>query len=198
MHTAGLRFLVLVAAVFLIGSIAPVQAQGAFSHGTVVALQGTPHLWFADERGVLHWGGDTRALAGKHIAWSNRVEVSLRPTPHAAGWRSLAIRRPAERRRSHLSGQVGDRLGVAAAAPHPVHRRRGAIRDQRQQLRQLRDRPPGMGGPLWHLGGRSATRRFGLGCTCYHTSATEYTVRGWRVACRHRHCAGHVSHDWDR
>ena len=68
MHTARLRFLVLTLALCLIGSIAPVQAQGAFSHGTVVALQGTPHLWFADEQGVLHWGGDTRALAGKHIA----------------------------------------------------------------------------------------------------------------------------------
>ena len=27
--------------------------------------KGTPHLWFADEHGVLHWGGDTRALAGQ-------------------------------------------------------------------------------------------------------------------------------------
>lgn len=46
-------------------------------HGMVVSLQGTPHLWIADEHGVLHWGGDTRALAGKHIAWSNRVKVNL-------------------------------------------------------------------------------------------------------------------------
>ena len=77
MRNATLRFLALVIGVFLISGAAPVQAQGTFAHGAVVALQGTPHLWFADEQGLLHWGGDTRALAGKHIVWSNRVEVSL-------------------------------------------------------------------------------------------------------------------------
>ena len=94
MNTAGLRFLVLVLAVCLIGSTAPVQAQGTFAHGAVVALQGTPHLWFADEQGVLHWGGDTRALAGKHIAWSNRVEVSLdqlRTLPVGDPWLSAGL-----------------------------------------------------------------------------------------------------------
>ncbi len=45
--------------------------------GAVVGLAGTPHLWIADESGVLHWGGDTRALAGKHVDWSNRRDVSL-------------------------------------------------------------------------------------------------------------------------
>ena len=77
MRNATLRFLALVVTVSLIGGATPVQAQGTFSHGTVVALQGTPHLWFADEQGVLHWGGDTRALTGRHITWNNRVEVSL-------------------------------------------------------------------------------------------------------------------------
>ncbi len=94
MRNATFRFLVLVVTVFLLGSVAPVQAQGAFSHGTVVALQGTPHLWFADEHGVLHWGGDTRALAGKHIAWSNRVEVSLdqlRTLPVGDPWLSAGL-----------------------------------------------------------------------------------------------------------
>jgi len=38
MYTAGLRFLVLTLAVCLIGSIALVQAQGAFSNGIVVAF----------------------------------------------------------------------------------------------------------------------------------------------------------------
>ena len=33
-----------------------IQAQETYQHGTVVALQGTPHLWFADEQGVLHMG----------------------------------------------------------------------------------------------------------------------------------------------
>ena len=77
MRKATLRFLALVIAVFLMGSAAPGQAQGAFAHGTIVGLQGTPHLWFADEHGILHWGGDTRALAGRHIDWDNRAEVSL-------------------------------------------------------------------------------------------------------------------------
>ena len=46
-----------------LGLAVPVQAQGVFSHGTVIALQGTPHLWIAGDQGVLHWAGDTRALA---------------------------------------------------------------------------------------------------------------------------------------
>lgn len=60
--------------------LAPALAAGAgitISHGTVVGLQGTPHLWIADTEGVLHWGGDTRALAGRTINWDDRVEVSL-------------------------------------------------------------------------------------------------------------------------
>ncbi len=77
MRNATFRFLALVVAVFLLGSAAPVQTQGAFAHGTVLALQGTPHLWFADEHGVLHWGGDTRALSGKHVNWNDRRDVSL-------------------------------------------------------------------------------------------------------------------------
>ena len=64
----------------LISALAPVlmvQAQGVFAHGAVVALQGTPHLWIADEQGGLHWAGDTRALAGRHVRWDNRIEVTL-------------------------------------------------------------------------------------------------------------------------
>ena len=45
--------------------------------GAVVGLAGTPHLWIADTQGVLHWGGDTRALAGKHVNWNDRRDVSL-------------------------------------------------------------------------------------------------------------------------
>ena len=62
------------------GMLAPAltaRAGGTITHGTVVALQGTPHLWIADSDGVLHWGGDTRALAGRHVNWNDRVEVSL-------------------------------------------------------------------------------------------------------------------------
>ena len=74
--------IVLVVAGVLIGrtAVAPaVQAQGTFAHGTVVALRGTPHLWIADRQGVLHWAGDTRALADKYVRWGieSRVEVTL-------------------------------------------------------------------------------------------------------------------------
>lgn len=77
MRNATLRFLALVVGVFLVVGGAPVQAQGTFAHGAVVALQGTPHLWIADDRGILHWGGDTRALSGKHVNWNDRRDVSL-------------------------------------------------------------------------------------------------------------------------
>ena len=74
------RFLALAVIGLLISTLAPVlmvQAQGVFAHGAVIALQGTPHLWIADEQGVLHWAGDTRALAGRHVRWDNRIEVTL-------------------------------------------------------------------------------------------------------------------------
>ncbi len=45
-------------------------------HPAVVGLAGSPHLWFTDADELLHWGGDTRALAGRSIPWNNRIEVS--------------------------------------------------------------------------------------------------------------------------
>jgi hypothetical protein len=50
-----------------------------FAAGAVVALQGTPHLWVADEQGVLHWSGDTRGLvaAGRPVDWNNPVTVTV-------------------------------------------------------------------------------------------------------------------------
>lgn len=64
----------------LVLAVLPTSAstQGTFSPGAVVQLQSTPHLWFAGEDGKLHWGGDTRALAGRNIDWSNRTEVHYR------------------------------------------------------------------------------------------------------------------------
>ena len=62
--------------------------------GAVIALAGTPHLWIADDQGVLHWGGDTRALAGKHVNWSDRREVSLdelRTLPIGDPWLSAGL-----------------------------------------------------------------------------------------------------------
>jgi hypothetical protein len=52
-------------------------AEQALPAGAVVSLAGTPHLWVADEGGVLHWAGDTRALANRTVAWSDRREVGL-------------------------------------------------------------------------------------------------------------------------
>ena len=53
------------------------SAPAPLAPGAVVGLAGTPHLWIADDRGVLHWGGDTRALGGRRINWNDRREVSL-------------------------------------------------------------------------------------------------------------------------
>lgn len=69
-----------VAALILAMGLSAVNASPlpqSIESGAVVALRGTPHLWFADERGVLHWGGDTRALTGKMINWNVRRNVEL-------------------------------------------------------------------------------------------------------------------------
>ena len=64
-------------AVALVALSLTAAAPQSLAPGAVVGLAGTPHLWIADSAGVLHWGGDTRALAGKHVDWSNRRNVSL-------------------------------------------------------------------------------------------------------------------------
>ena len=53
------------------------SAQSAVARGGVVALKGTPHMWVADDEGVLHWAGDTRALSGRFVDWGNRREVDV-------------------------------------------------------------------------------------------------------------------------
>jgi len=76
-RTAGATTLAL-AGVAAIG--APVGAapdEQLPAAGAVVGLAGTPHLWIADAQGLLHWAGDTRALAGKTILWSTRRDVTL-------------------------------------------------------------------------------------------------------------------------
>lgn len=71
--------LVAVMTIFLFA--VPALAEPAFqltaNPFSVVQLTGTPHLWIADEQGVLHWGGDTRGLAGRNINWGDRREVNL-------------------------------------------------------------------------------------------------------------------------
>ena len=46
-------------------------------HGSILQLHGTPHLWIADEQGIYHWVGDTRALSGKHALWDRKRLVSI-------------------------------------------------------------------------------------------------------------------------
>lgn len=78
---------------------APAGAMPLPPH-SVVALAGTPHLWIADAAGVLHWAGDTRALAGREIDWSRRREVSLdelQRLPRGEPWLSAGLVRAGER-----------------------------------------------------------------------------------------------------
>ena len=68
--------------------------QVPLSHGALVSLAGTSHLWIADESGVLHWAGDTRALAGRTVDWGNRRVVSLaelRSLNRGAPWLSAGL-----------------------------------------------------------------------------------------------------------
>ena len=89
-----LASVLLIGGVLLIGVAVRLRERGTLSYGTVVELQGTPHLWFADKQGILHWGGDTRALTGRHINWKNRTEVSvnqLRTLPIGDPWLSAGL-----------------------------------------------------------------------------------------------------------
>ncbi|MEA2641319.1 MAG: hypothetical protein QOF51_2713 [Chloroflexota bacterium] len=72
--------LAVVAAVLVSGAffaVPPTQAQCSYAPGSPIQLAGTPHLFIVDELGVLHWGGDTRALAGRVINWNNLCAVGL-------------------------------------------------------------------------------------------------------------------------
>ena len=84
-----------VMALLLSLAVAPGQGRGvahaALLPGTSVALQGTPHLWIAGEDGLLHWAGDTRALAGRTVNWAGRLTVTLeqlRAQPRGDPWLS--------------------------------------------------------------------------------------------------------------
>jgi hypothetical protein len=65
----------------LLVPVFPAFASQAFQqsvpNGTVIALSGTPHLWIGDDQGMLHWGGDTRALAGKYVNWGDTRQVNI-------------------------------------------------------------------------------------------------------------------------
>lgn len=66
----------LLLATSLAADAAPLE-QAVLPHGALIGLTGTPHLWIADSSGVLHWAGDTRALAGQTVDWGSRRDVSL-------------------------------------------------------------------------------------------------------------------------
>ena len=71
----------LVVALFVIVPGIPAFAgpaeQFTVTDGMVVGVQNTPHLFIGDGGGVLHWAGDTRALANVNVVWSNRRDVSV-------------------------------------------------------------------------------------------------------------------------
>jgi hypothetical protein len=71
-----LGILMSLAAMFALPALASPAEQQTVPNGTVVQLSGTPHLWISDDQGMLHWGGDTRALGGRYINWGDVRLVS--------------------------------------------------------------------------------------------------------------------------
>src|SRR5689334_20439427 len=85
---------VLVLVAFATPASAAAPAQRTLTAGQVIGLQGTPHLWISDALGVLHWGGDTRALSGRQIDWENRLDLrvdELKFLPIGDPWLSLPL-----------------------------------------------------------------------------------------------------------
>src|SRR5213592_1817681 len=71
-----------------------VSAVAPLSVGAVVVLAGTANLWVADDQGVLHFAGDPRALAGRAVDWSTRIELTpaqLAALPRGDPWLSAAL-----------------------------------------------------------------------------------------------------------
>lgn len=58
--------------------MAPVAeaAPAPLSAGQLVYLRDTPHVWIADQQGVLHWVGDSLALRGRTVDWASLREVT--------------------------------------------------------------------------------------------------------------------------
>jgi hypothetical protein len=79
---AAVAAAVAVAVAASFGGRAPVAGAargdtGAFPPGAVVSVLGAPpHLWIADDQGVLHWASDTRALAGRVVDWGHRETLT--------------------------------------------------------------------------------------------------------------------------
>lgn len=78
--------------------------------GAVVGLAGTPHLWIADDAGVLHWAGDTWALVGRDVLWDWRLEVTfeeLMRFPRGDPWLSAWMLKDGDAI-YHVNWEVGD------------------------------------------------------------------------------------------
>lgn len=75
-HTILIIMLSVIATLSFSDSAEANRQLQALSGGSVVQLEGTPHLWVMSE-GVLHWAGDTRALENRYVNWSDRRLVSL-------------------------------------------------------------------------------------------------------------------------
>lgn len=72
-----LSMLMALVGLLLAGALAQAAPNPQFAAGAVVGLAGTQHVWVADEAGVLHWAGDTRALAGRSVNWAARINLTL-------------------------------------------------------------------------------------------------------------------------
>lgn len=49
------------------------------SAGTPIRLEGTDHIFLVGDDNKLHWVGDTRALAGKHVLWNKEETWQYHP-----------------------------------------------------------------------------------------------------------------------
>ncbi|MGH2352597.1 MAG: hypothetical protein ACRDJN_13385 [Chloroflexota bacterium] len=104
----GMRTRLLVAGLILAAVLPALPARAALAQappgrplpsGAVVALAATPHLWVADAQGVLHWAGDTRALAGRAPNWDDRSERTLDELvalPRGEPWLSAGLLKDGE------------------------------------------------------------------------------------------------------
>lgn len=90
-----LRFASLIAALILgVCCWTTAAAQAPYAPGAVIGLQGTPHLFVVGDDGLLHWAGDTRALQGRWVVWSNRYDVTLaelQVLPRGDPWLSAGL-----------------------------------------------------------------------------------------------------------
>ena len=59
-----------------LSAVLAAPSREVLTDGTVLQLEGTPHLWVYADR-ALHWAGDTRALQGHIVEWGTRRTVTV-------------------------------------------------------------------------------------------------------------------------